>query len=145
MPVHRPALKDRSAVVAFSDELEHWLSRASPAVRNNCVPIRDQEEGESNESLLRALDNMSTLVQQSMQLISRLRILEERRARLRKFRHRRIGLRRRAHPASVLGKGTGSVLFLAPQSRILPAKSLASAGYAPATYRATSDKAREHR
>src|SRR5271156_2747096 len=29
MPVHRPALKDRSAVVAFSDELDCWISRMS--------------------------------------------------------------------------------------------------------------------
>src|SRR6202161_4010685 len=42
MPVHRPALKDRSAVVAFSDELEGWLSRTSPDVRNKCVETDDQ-------------------------------------------------------------------------------------------------------
>jgi hypothetical protein len=29
MPVHRPSLKDRSAVIAFSDELDRWISRLS--------------------------------------------------------------------------------------------------------------------
>src|SRR5271156_3296778 len=60
MPIHRPALKDRSAVVAFSDELEAWLSRISPDVRGECEAIHDQNE--SQERLLRVLDNMSTLV-----------------------------------------------------------------------------------
>ena len=30
LPVYRPALKDRSAVMAFSDEVDRWISRASP-------------------------------------------------------------------------------------------------------------------
>ena len=50
MPVHRPALKDRSAVVAFSDELESWLRRPSPYVRNE----------ETDEELLRP-HNVDTL------------------------------------------------------------------------------------
>jgi len=29
LPVHRPAGKDRSAVLAFSDEIDAWLSEAS--------------------------------------------------------------------------------------------------------------------
>src|SRR5262245_17562099 len=32
MPVHRPAGRPRSAVVAFSDELEHWLDRKAALI-----------------------------------------------------------------------------------------------------------------
>ena len=89
MPVHRPALKDRSAVVAFSDELESWLSRTSPDVRNKCVETDDQptDVNEWNERLLSALDNMSTLVGQSCDLLSQVHILQEQ---LRRSRSRRI-------------------------------------------------------
>jgi|HubBroStandDraft_1064217.scaffolds.fasta_scaffold350430_2 hypothetical protein len=78
MPVHRPALKDRSAVVAFSDELESWLSRTSPDVRNKCVETNDQANSvdEWDERLLRALDNMSTLVRQSCDLLSQVQMLQ---------------------------------------------------------------------
>jgi hypothetical protein len=46
MPVYPSALKDSSGVVAFSDELDFWISRASPA-REDVVP--------NNESLLQVL------------------------------------------------------------------------------------------
>lgn len=62
MPVHRPALKDRSAVVAFSDELESWLSRTSTEVQNECVAMDDlaTNDNASDERLLRTLHKMST-------------------------------------------------------------------------------------
>jgi len=44
MPVYRPALKDRSAVVAFCDELDLWIARASPA--------RDEDEVLNSEIVL---------------------------------------------------------------------------------------------
>ena len=116
MPVHRPALKDRSAVVAFSDELESWLSRTSPDVRNKCVETDDQptDVNEWNERLLSALDNMSTLVGQSCDLLSQVHILQEQLRRLR--RSRRIPSKKtitpRSHPhlASTSRWGSGSVL-----------------------------------
>jgi hypothetical protein len=143
MPVHRPALKDRSAVVAFSDELEHWLSRTSPAALDNCVAIRDHEE--SNQSLVRALDNMSTLVQQSWRLISRMRFLEERLRRLRKIRHHRIASRTRVHAVSTPARASGSVLFFPRRKRSLLAESTVSAGHPLGADRATLDKARYQR
>jgi hypothetical protein len=79
MPVHRPALKDRSAVVAFSDELESWLSRTSMDVRNECVPTDDlatNGNNERDERLLRALDNLSTVVSQSCDLLSQMQALQ---------------------------------------------------------------------
>lgn len=78
MPVHRPALKDRSAVVAFSDELESWLSRTAPDVRNEYVAADDlatNGNNDSNERLLRALDNLSTVVRESCDLLSQMQAL----------------------------------------------------------------------
>ncbi len=39
MPVHRPAGKSRSAVVAFSDELDQWLDRTDVAERPYIRPV----------------------------------------------------------------------------------------------------------
>jgi hypothetical protein len=44
MPVHRPALKSRSAVVAFSDQLEGWLSRSSSDAQDEDVAINNKKE-----------------------------------------------------------------------------------------------------
>jgi hypothetical protein len=82
MPVHRPALRDRSAVVAFSDELESWLSRTSTEVRNECVATDDDR----NERLLRALDNLSTALRQSCDLLSQMQGLQTQLRRSRKSR-----------------------------------------------------------
>jgi hypothetical protein len=79
MPVHRPALKDRSAVVAFSDELESWLTRTATDVRNECVATDDPATNRNNDSdaiLLRALDNLSTLVRESCDLLSQMQALQ---------------------------------------------------------------------
>jgi hypothetical protein len=114
MPVHRPALKDRSAVVAFSDELESWLSRTSPHVRNECVATDDQAtrvNDEWNKTLRRALDNLSTLVGQSCDLLSQVQMLQEQLRRSRKSRRvasRTIAARPRGHQAS--RRSAGSVL-----------------------------------
>jgi hypothetical protein len=86
MPVHRPALKDRSAVVAFSDELESWLSRTSTDVQNECVATDDlaTNDNDSDERLLRTLDNLSTVVRQSCDLLSQMQTLQARLRRPRK-------------------------------------------------------------
>jgi hypothetical protein len=110
MPVHRPALKDRSAVVAFSDELESWLSRTSPDLRNECVETNDQATrvDEWNERLLRTLDNMSTLVRQSCELLSQVQMLQAQLRRSRKS--HRIASRPRAHVTSAPRRSAGSML-----------------------------------
>jgi hypothetical protein len=70
MPVHRPALKDRSAVVAFTDELDGWITRN--------VPDTPDANGEArNESLARLHDNMSTLALHTAQLEAQTRELQE--------------------------------------------------------------------
>jgi hypothetical protein len=99
LPIHRPALKDRSAVVAFSDELDLWLARTPPDARDQCLAVneKDQNKDQNQERLLRVLDNMSTLVQQSCALVSQVRTLQEQ---LRRSRNsRRVALKIRAPSA----------------------------------------------
>jgi hypothetical protein len=121
MPVHRPALKDRSAVIAFSDELESWLSRTPTDVRNECVAMDNHGtnvNGQRNERLLRALDNMSTLVRQSCDLLSQVQTLQEQLRRSRKSRRvasrtiasRTIASRTRVRVGSAPRRSAGSVL-----------------------------------
>ena len=88
MPVHRPALKNRSAVVAFSDELDGWLSRSSPDAQAECLAVNDNEE--NNRNLLRVLDGMSTLIRQTRQLICHMKVLQESRWRPAKIHHHRM-------------------------------------------------------
>jgi hypothetical protein len=115
MPVHRPAMKDRSAVVAFSDELEQWLTRTSPDVRDKCKAIHENEKG--NEGVLRVLENINTLVRQGQQLIDQIRLLQEPRRRSRTIRHRGITSRMRMRTASAPGRGMGSVLTFPRRKR----------------------------
>jgi hypothetical protein len=120
MPVHRPALKDRSAVVAFSDELESWLSRTSLHLRDECVETIDRATSvdEWNERLLQALDNMSTLVRQSCDLLSQVQMLQAQLRRSRKPRRiasrtaawRTTASRPRMHAVSPPRRSAGPVL-----------------------------------
>jgi hypothetical protein len=63
MPVHRPALKDRSAVVAFSDELDGWISRMS--------------DGENHEMLARVKNNVNRLAWHTSEVASQTRALQK--------------------------------------------------------------------
>jgi phage terminase Nu1 subunit (DNA packaging protein) len=67
MPVHRPAAKDRGAVVAFSDELEKWLRR-SPA---------ETQQTPGEQSLARLFADVSNLVADAAELASRVCMLQE--------------------------------------------------------------------
>jgi hypothetical protein len=123
MPVHRPALKDRSAVVAFSDELDGWLSRSSPDARDECLAVSDKEE--NNRNLLRVLDGMSTLIRQTRQLICHMKVLQESRRRPTKIYRHRIESRARVHTPSTAGRRMASLLSF-------PRRKRGSAGRAPA-------------
>lgn len=114
MPVHRPALKNRGAVVAFSDELEGWLSRTSPDTRDDCL-ANDREE--NNLDLLSVLNDMGTLVRQSRELICHLQVFEERRRRLCKIHHHMIASRARVRTASAPGRAMASVLIFPCRKR----------------------------
>jgi len=118
MPVHRPALKDGSVVVAFSDELERWLRRTPPDTREKCVAIQDEEQ--SNESLLRVLEKMSTLVRQSRELIRQMRVSQQ----PRRIRRKRIASKTRVRTAPGRGRGMGAVLTFHRRRRALPRESV---------------------
>jgi hypothetical protein len=70
MPVHRPALKDRSAVVAFTDELDGWITR-------NVLDTPDANGEGRNESLARLHDNMNSLARHTAQLEAQTKALQE--------------------------------------------------------------------
>ncbi len=108
LPVYRPALKDRSAVVAFSDELDLWISRASPEVGDEDAVLTGNNE--SDAGLLQVLDNISTMAWSTAELSSQVRLLQEQlRQSLKIYRHR-IASRALASTASVQSQGTHSVL-----------------------------------
>jgi hypothetical protein len=113
MPVHRPALKDRSAVVAFSDELEQWLSRTSPDAQDRCIDIHDKKEG--YDRFLRVLENMNALIRQSRQLIRQIRVLQKPRRRSHKIHRQRITSRTRVH--NTLAPGSGRLLAFPQRKR----------------------------
>jgi hypothetical protein len=113
MPVHRPALKDRSAVVAFSDELDRWLSRASPDARDHEVTVLYQE---NNENLLRVHDNMRTLARHSLELASQTRALQEQLRRSLEMQRNRIAARTRARAAAAPIGSMGSILTFQPMN-----------------------------
>jgi hypothetical protein len=114
LPVYRPALKDRSAVMAFSDELDRWISRAAPDI--------GEEDGVQNGNmgndafLLQVLDNVSDMVFDSAELSSQVRLLRDRlRQSLKLYRHA-IASGTPAPDASAPGRGIGPVLtFRSPQ------------------------------
>jgi hypothetical protein len=108
MPVHRPALKDRSAVVAFSDELDRWLSRTSPDAREVDAALNGNEE--NNESLLRVHDNISTLVWHTSELASQTRVLQEQLRRSLEIHRNRIASRTRARTATAPSRSMGSMV-----------------------------------
>jgi hypothetical protein len=67
MPVHRPSLNDRSAVIAFSDELDRWISRLS--------------DGENHDMLARVENNAKILSRHTAEVESQTRGLEKQVAR----------------------------------------------------------------
>ncbi len=77
MPVHRPALKDRSAVVAFSDELDRWITRTSLDGAEQAGKDGMRDYREIGGILLQVLDNLSTLAWHTSELASQIRALQE--------------------------------------------------------------------
>jgi hypothetical protein len=69
MPVHRPALKDRSAVVAFSDELDRWLARTAPDSQDEVLA--------RGVVLSRIQESLRALNEQAAEVASQSRMLRE--------------------------------------------------------------------
>ena len=75
LPVYRPALKDRSAVMAFSDELDRWISRASPAMGKEDGVLNGNKGNDA--FLLQVLDDVSAMVFDTAELSSQVRLLQD--------------------------------------------------------------------
>lgn len=111
MPVHRPALKDRSAVVAFTDELDRWLSRTAADTLN--------ANGEaSDKTLMRVHQNLSTLGLHTSELASRTRVLKEQLRRSLEIQHSRIASRLCVNPAATAtsSRNPGTTLPFQPRN-----------------------------
>jgi hypothetical protein len=93
LPVYRPALKDRSAVVAFSDELDRWISRASPDAGEEYAVLDGIEENDAG--LLRMLDDLSTMTLDTAGLSSQMRLWQEQLRQSLRIYHHRIASRTR--------------------------------------------------
>jgi hypothetical protein len=130
LPVYRPALKDRSAVVAFSDELDRWISRASPDAGEESAVINGNEGNDA--SLLRVLDNMNTMLLDTVELSSRIGLLQEQLGRSLKIYHHGIASRRLAPTASVSSRGMGPVLTFWPPHRSVTPEQISFGADVPA-------------
>ena len=118
LPVYRPALKDRSAVVAFSDELDHWISRASPDFGDGYSALDRIEENDAG--LLRMLDSMITMGLESAELSSQMKLLHEQlQQSLISYQHS-IASKTQAHTTSDPSRDMGPVLTFRPLQRGVP-------------------------
>jgi hypothetical protein len=107
MPVYRPAQEDRSAVLAFYDELESWISHPSPA--------REEDAMLNSEIVLQVLNDMSGLVRHSSGLVPQIGFWPEPFPQPIEFYHPRPASRTAASAASVAKRGTGLVLAFRPR------------------------------
>jgi hypothetical protein len=117
LPVYRPALKDRSAVVAFSDELDRWISRASPA--------REEDVVLNTEIILQVLKDMSGLVGNISGLASQMQLWPEPLPQPIEFYHPKTASRMGASAASVANRGTGLLLAFRPRKAVLHSDNMA--------------------
>src|ERR1700677_2243406 len=109
MPVHRPALKDRSAVVAFTDELDRWLSRTAPNT------LDANREG-SEETLIRLHHNLSSLAWHTSELASQTRALQEQLKRSLAIQHSRIAARMHARRTAASSTNLVATLPFQPKN-----------------------------
>jgi hypothetical protein len=113
LPIYRPALKDRSAVVAFSDELDRWISRVSPDVGEQSAVLRGNEGHDAG--LLRLLESMNTMLLDTAELSSRMHLLQEQLGQSLRICQQGIASRTLPPSASVSPRALGPVLILRPE------------------------------
>jgi hypothetical protein len=108
LPVYRPALKDGSAVVAFSDDLDRWISRVSPDAGEEDTVLNGIEEKDAGH--LRMLDTISTMTLDTAELSSQMRLLQEQLRQSLRISHDRIASKTRVHTTPMPSRDMGSVL-----------------------------------
>ena len=106
LPVHRPALKDRGVVVAFTEELDQWICRAGPETIGE-LPDRSIQGREEDQSLLRVLEDISTLVWDTAELASRMRLLQQELRQSLQLYHQRLASQSVARRVLQRGQGQG--------------------------------------
>jgi hypothetical protein len=116
MPVYRPALKDRGAVVAFSDDLDLWISRASPA--------REEDAVLNNEIVLQILKGMTSLANDISRLGSQMQLWPEPLPQPIELYHARTASRTVASAAFVANRGTSLVPAFRPWKPVLNSDSI---------------------
>jgi hypothetical protein len=124
-------------VVAFSDELERWLSRTSPDTRDECVASNDNQE--SHETLSQPRGNMSALARQNCELICRMQVLQEQLRRSRRFRHHRMASRMHVRPAPA--RGASSAPTPTPTRRKRSLGTVDHTGWLPGIQNTSADEA----
>jgi hypothetical protein len=97
LPVHRPASRERSSVLAFSDELEHWL---------RSTPLRNCAFSETANTQPNSWTSLQSVVPKRAQTEweDAKRNLEEARAAYRKAIERYTGMKRRNGGSPTSGK-----------------------------------------
>jgi hypothetical protein len=111
MPVYGTTLKNRSVVVAFSDELDRWISRASPTTEEDAVL--------NNEIVLQILKDMSSLVGNISGLAPQMQLWPELLPQPIEFYHPKTASRMCGSAASVANRGTGLLLVFRPRKAVL--------------------------
>jgi hypothetical protein len=116
MPAYRLALKDRSAVLAFYDELERWISRPSPA--------REEDAVLNSEIVLQVFKDMSSLVGNISGLASQMQLWPEPLPQPIEFYHPKTASRMDASAASMANRGTGLLLAFRPSKAMFHSDSM---------------------
>jgi hypothetical protein len=106
--------------VAFSDELDLWISRPPPA--------REEDAVLNNEIVLQVLKDMSGLVGNISGLASQMHLWPDPLPQPIEFYHTRPASRTGASAASVANRGTGLVLAFRPRKAVLHSDSIVSGG-----------------
>jgi hypothetical protein len=101
MPVHRPAQKDRSAVIAFSDELDRWLARRVPAT----------------DPLAQMQGDINSLIWHAAELTSQTRTLREQLRRSLESHKNRTGSRIRQRTVAPATRTVGVMLPFPPTNQ----------------------------
>jgi hypothetical protein len=111
VPVYPPALKDKSAMMAFYAELERWISSGSPA--------REKDAVLDSELVSRILKDMSSLVGNISGLGPEMCLWPEPFPQAIEFYHPRTASRTGASTASVANRGTGLLVAFRPRKVLL--------------------------
>jgi hypothetical protein len=120
MPIYQPALRDRSAILAFYDELERWISRPLPA--------REEDAVLNAEIVLQVLKDMSGVLGNISGLASQMELWPESLPEPIEFSQPGTAPKTSAYAASAASRGAGLVLAFRPRKAVLHSDSMVFEG-----------------